>query len=124
MPSACLGGERQEELPVVQVDFYAMVNNLYVLIMIDSWTRYVTVEPLENKLASVIGQMIARFLSMLGYFDKVEVTYGQEPVLAAGVEMAQTIRANQGLEKIAQPGVMYAKGRTALAERSIQTVRA
>jgi hypothetical protein len=45
-------------------------------------------------------------------------------VLAAGVKMAQVIRSNQGLPMVLQPGKMYSKSRTSLAERSIQTVRA
>ena len=60
---------------------------------------------------------------MLGYFDKVEIAYDSEPVLAAGVKMASTIRANNGMVTILQPGKFYDKARTALAERSIQTVR-
>ena len=42
----------------------------------------------------------------------------------AGMRVAQTIRAAQGLPTTLQPGQIYAKGRTALAGRSIQTVRA
>ena len=45
-------------------------------------------------------------------------------VLRSGRRSLQTIRAAQGLQTILQPGQLYAKGRTALAERSIQTVRA
>ena len=59
----------------------------------------------------------------MGYFQKVELAFDNEPVLAAGMRMAQNIRANHGLETILQPGLMYNKSRTSLAERTIQTVR-
>ena len=81
-------------------------------------------EPLRNKLQSVVGAAVAKFLGELGYYDRVELSYDNEPVLAAGMRVAQTIRAAQGLETILQLGHMYGKARTALAERSIQTVRA
>eukprot|EP00435_Cladocopium_sp_Y103_P058050 s196_g20.t1 len=55
--------------------------------------------------------------------EQLEVSY--EPgTPSAGVRMAQTIRSNQGLPMLPQPGKMYGKERTSLAERSIQTVRA
>ena len=54
--------------------------------MVDVWTKYIGVEPLRNKNAGVIGAIIARFLSNLSYFDTIEVSYDNEPVLAAGVK--------------------------------------
>ena len=113
----------QRTYPTVQCDFYFISGNLNVLIMVDYWTKYVAVEPLRNKLQSVAGGVVARFLGELGYFDRVELCYDNEPVLAAGMRVAQTIRSAQGLETILQPNKMYHKGRTALAERSIQSVR-
>ena len=92
--------------------------------MVDSWTKFIAVEPLRNKLQSVVGGAVARFLGELGYHDEVELAYDNEPVLSAGMRVCQTIRAAQGLDTILQPGQMYGKARTALAERSIQTVRA
>lgn len=112
----------QRTYPTVQCDFYFISGNLNVLIMVDYWTKYVAVEPLRNKLQSVVGGVVARFLGELGYFDRVELCYDNEPVLAAGMRVAQTIRSAQGLETILQPNKMYHKGRTALAERSIQSV--
>eukprot|EP00435_Cladocopium_sp_Y103_P023304 s2901_g5.t1 len=110
--------------PTVQVDFFTMTSGMAVLLMVDNWTKYVAVEPLRNKNAGVVGAIIARYLSGLSHFDMVEVAFDNEPVLSAGVKMAQTIRANQGLPLQPQPGRMYSKERTSLAERSIQTVRA
>lgn len=110
--------------PTVQVDLFAMPNCMGVLLMVDVWTKYISVEPLRNKNAGVIGAILARFLSNLSYFDVVEISYDNEPVLSAGVKMTQVIRANQGLPTVLQPGKMYSKARTRLAERSIQIVRA
>ena len=110
--------------PTVQVDLFAMPNSMGVLLMVDAWTKYIGVEPLRNRNQGVIGAILARFLSNLSYFDAIEVSYDNEPVLSAGVKMAQVIRANQGLAMTPQPGKMYSKSRTSLAERSIQTVRA
>jgi hypothetical protein len=113
----------QREHPTVQADFYTLVGNLSALILIDCWTKYVMAEPLRNKNQGVVGQVVARFLATMGYFQKVELAFDNEPVLAAGMRMAQNIRANHGLETILQPGLMYNKSRTSLAERTIQTVR-
>jgi hypothetical protein len=114
----------QRTFPTIQCDFYVVSGNLNVLIMVDVWTKYVGVEPPRNKLQSVVGAAVAKFLGELGYYDKVELAFDNEPVLAAGMRVAQNIRAAQGLVTVLQPGQMYGKARTALAERSIQTVRA
>ena len=79
---------------------------------------------IRNKNAGVIVAILARFLSNLSYFDVIEVSYDNEPVLSAGVKITQVIRANQGLPMTPQLGKMYSKVRTGLPERTIQTVRA
>eukprot|EP00435_Cladocopium_sp_Y103_P019244 s76_g4.t1 len=114
----------ERTFPVVQCDFYTVAGNLNCLIIVDGWTKYIQAEPLRNKLASVVGGSVARFLGELGYFEKVELACDNEPALASAMRVAQTIRAAQGLETILQPGQMYGKGKTSLAERSTQTVRA
>ena len=68
-------------------------------------------------------EMMANFPGQLGYFDKVELAFDNEPVLQAAARMAQTIRQNNGMEIALQPGKYYDKGRTCLAERMVQTVR-
>ena len=110
--------------PTIQVDFYTMTRGLHILIMVDTWTKFVAVEPTRTPSGTLIGGVVTRFLATLGYFDKVELAFDNEPVLAAGMKAAHQIRANQGLETILQPGLMYDKSRTSLAERTIQTVRA
>jgi len=113
----------QRSYPTLQCDFYVVTGNLNFLIMVDGWTKFIGVEPLRNKLQSVVGAAVAKFLGGLGYYDRVELAYDNELVLAAGMTVAQTIRAAQGLKTVLQPGQMHGKSRTSLAERSIQTVR-
>ena len=114
----------QRSYPTAQCDFYTVDGNINVLIMVDHWTKYIGMEPLRNKLQSVVGGAVARFPGELGYYKRVELTFDNEPVLAAGMRVAQAIRAAQGLETLLQPGQMYGKSKTALAEKSVQTVRA
>lgn len=80
--------------------------------------RYVGVEPLRYRNAGVIGAIVARFVSNLSYFDAIEISFDNEPVLAAGVKMLQTIRHSQELPLTPQLGKMYEKSRTSLAERT------
>lgn len=72
----------------------------------------------------MIGEVLAEFLATVGHFEKVELAYDNEPILAAGARMAKQIRDNNGLETILSAGKLYNKSRTSLAERTIQTVRA
>ena len=65
----------QREHPTIQADFYTLVGNLSVLILIDCWTKYVMAEPLRNKNQGVVGQVVARFLATMGYFQKVELAF-------------------------------------------------
>eukprot|EP00435_Cladocopium_sp_Y103_P027227 s1603_g6.t1 len=64
----------------LQCDFYTGMGNLNVLIMVDSWTKCIGVEPLRNKLQSVVGGAVARFLGELGYYGQVELAFDSEPV--------------------------------------------
>ena len=109
--------------PTIQVDFYTAVGNLSVLIIVDTWTKYVGTEPMKNRLASVVGNITARFLANMGYFEEVEIAHDGEPVLSAGMKYCQLIRQNNGLVTHLQPGHMYGKARTSLAERAISSVR-
>ena len=118
-----LQDKSERTYPTIQVDFYVGAHSNNCLLMVDAWTKYIQVESFKSKNQGVIGEAIANYLGVLGYFDKVEIAYDTKPVLAAGVKMASTIRANNGIVTILQPGKFYDKARTALAERSIQTVR-
>ena len=90
----------QRSFPTIQCDIYTVSGNQNVLIMVDTWTKFIAVEPSRNKLQSVFGGAVARFLGELGYYDQVELAFDNEPVLAAGMRSAQTIRAAQGLPTV------------------------
>lgn len=61
---------------------------------------------------------------MLGYFRKVEIDSDNELVIVSGIKQAQMLRSRSGLETIGQQRKSLDKGRTAIAERTVQTVRA
>ena len=75
------------------------------------------------KSASVIATAIINFLGLFGYFQQVEVSCDNENVSVAGVNQAKVMRNKVGATLIPQFGKNYSKGRTAMAERAIQTVR-
>lgn len=113
----------EREFPVIQLDLFYGSGGSTNLLLIDMWTRYVQVLPLRMKSASVIATSIINFLGLLGYFQQVEVSCDNENVLVAGVNHAKTLRNKVGATLIPQFGKNYSKGRTAMAERAIQTVR-
>ena len=59
-----------------------------------------------------------------GVFQRIEIVSDNEPVVVSGIKQAQILRAKSGLETIVQQSKAFDKGRTAVAERAIQTVRA
>ena len=109
--------------PTVQCDCFFGMGSACILLLVDTWTKFVQAVPLKNKNQSVLGESISGFLALLGYSGEVELAFDQEPVLAAGARMAKAIRSNNGSPTLLQPRKPYDKSRTALAERSIQTVR-
>ncbi|CAK8995861.1 Retrovirus-related Pol polyprotein from transposon TNT 1-94 [Includes: Protease [Durusdinium trenchii] len=109
---------------VVKVDLFYQTAGNCLLLCVDTWSKFLYIKPLKNKIAGVIGEAIAEFLADLGHFETVELSYDNEPALAAGARMTKLIKSNNGLHTILQPGKFYEKARTALAERCIQTVRA
>lgn len=50
----------------LQCAFYTVDGNLNVLITVDYQTKHIAVEPLRNKLQSVVGGAVARFWESLG----------------------------------------------------------
>ena len=110
--------------PTVQVDIFFQTAGNCLLLCVDTWSKYVSVHPLRNRISGVIGEKIAEFLATLGHLDTVELAFDNEPVLAAGAKMTKLIRSNNGLHTILAAGKFYDKSRTSLAERTIQTVRA
>ena len=53
----------------------------------------------------------------------MEISFDNEPVLVDDVSFRKAARAKAGLGTIVSPNKSYDKGRTSIAERSVQTVR-
>ena len=92
--------------------------------MVDVWTRFVKANPMKMKSSKGIADSLVTFIGELGYLQAVEVAHDNEAVVNAGVEQAKYLRNKVGLRLLDQRSKNFHKGRTAIAERSIQTVRA
>ncbi len=114
---------QQREFPVLQLDIMFAPSGNSVLLIIDTWTRYVFAAAMKTKSAKTVATSISEFLGILGYFRKIEIASDNEPVIVSGIKQAQILRAKSGLETIVQQSKSFDKGRTAVAERAIQTVR-
>ena len=122
-PKAAPEPVAEREFPVIQLDLFYGSGGSINLLLIDMWTRYTQVLPLKSKSAKVIATAIINFLWLLGYFGQVEVSCDNENVSVAGVNQAKALRNKVGATLVPQFGENYSKGRTAMAERAIQTVR-
>ena len=99
-----------------------MIGDVSVLVLVDVWTRYVEATPVKKSTRSV-SEAVLSFLGNLGHLEAVELVRDQEKVLMSGLEMAKLTRDKMGLTTILSTGKAFQKGRTAIAERAIQTVR-
>ena len=66
------------------------------------------------------SDVLLNFIVELGSVQPIEISHDNEPVLNAGVELNLHLRNKMGLRLVDQRSN---KGRTATAERTIQTVR-
>ena len=115
---------QQRVHPVLQLDIMFAPGGNSVLLLVDTWTRYMFAGSMKTKSAKSVAKSTSEFLGMVGYFRKVEIVSDNEPVIVAGIKQAQMLRSRSGLETIVQQSKSFDKGRTAIAERTIQTVRA
>ena len=116
--------DASRENPTIQVDLMFGISGSPILIMVDVWTRFVKAIPMKTKSAKNIADSLLTFIGELGYLQAVEVAHDNEPVLNAGVEQTKYLRNKVGLRLLDQRSKNFHKGRTAIAERCIQTVRA
>ena len=111
--------------PTIQLDFFFSEKREdkrnAVLLMIDSWTRFCSVEPMARRTGKAVGEALTRFIGTLGYVGTVEICADNE--LMAGVELCKTVRGRQGFTTTVRFNKNYSKRRTAMAERAIQTIR-
>ncbi len=112
------------ENPTIQLDLMFGISGGPILIMVDVWSRYIKAIPMKTKSAKGIADSLVTFIDELGHLQRVEVAHDNEPVVNAGVEQAKILRNKVGLRLIDPKSKNFHKGRTAIAERSIQTVRA
>jgi len=119
--------DAQREHPTVQCDYFFMEagkeDAVVALLMVDVWSRYVSVMPLKPRNAQTVGNALVKFLSEVGRVEKTELAGDNEPVLAAGMRFCQKTRAALGLQIILTWNRTYEKTRASVAERFVQTVR-
>ena len=121
----------EREHPVIQADFFHCEergpgednNSKYVLLMVDTWTRYVHAEPLKVRNKKSVGEALARFIGSLGHVGTVEIAVDNENVLVAGMEFCRNTRLMMGMQTITTTNKHYDKGRTSVAERMVQSIR-
>lgn len=115
--------------PCIQVDYFYGeggghgADSKPMLLMVDSWTRFVHVEVLKSKTSRATGEAISRFVGMLSYVEPIDIAGDNEPSLVTGLEMCKQIRATMGLQTNILLNPNYSKQRTAIAERMVQTIR-
>ena len=119
--------DAQREYPTVQCDFFFMEpgkeDAVIALLMVDVWSRYVSVMPLKPRNMQTVGNALVKFLNDVGHVGKMELAGDNEPVLAAGMRFCQRTRQTLGMETILTWNRTYEKTRTSIAERFVQTVR-
>ena len=113
----------EREHPTIQIDLMFGITGGPILIMVDVLSRYVKAIPMKTKSAKGIAESLVTFIGELGHMQTVEVAHDNAPVVNAGVEQAKVLRNKVGLLLVDQKPKNFHKGRTAIAERSIQTVR-
>ena len=109
--------------PTIQVDLMYGVDSSPILLLIDSWTRYVRAVPMKSKSSKNISEIPSAFIGELGYMETIEVAHDNEPTINAAVYQTRIMRNQSGLKLVDQRSKNYDKGRTSMAERAIQTVR-
>ena len=117
----------QRERPTIQADFFFCEErgeeSKYILLMVDTWTRFVHTEPLKVRNKRSVGEAMARFLGDLGYSETVELAVDNENFLFAGMEFCKDVRLRMGLKTIVTANKNYDKARTSAAGRMIQSTR-
>ena len=113
----------ERTFPTIQIDLMHGVDSNPILLLIDSWTRYVRAVPMKSKTAKNMSESLSAFIGELGYIETIEVAHDNEPTINAAVQQTQLLRNQSGLKLVDQRAKNFDKGRTSMAERAIQTVR-
>ena len=70
------------------------------LLMVATWSRYVSVVPLKPRNTQTVRKALVKFLNEVDRAKKVEVAGDNEPFLAAGMRFCQSARQRLGLETV------------------------
>ena len=111
--------------PQIQMDYFYLSQNQPALALLDVWSRYGRVLPVQSKGAfKHVAEAAVRFLLELNYLhDEVVYVMDVERATVSLLEMIVKTRQQLGYKTSYQMGKPYHKGRTAKVERYIQTVR-
>eukprot|EP00435_Cladocopium_sp_Y103_P036519 s730_g9.t1 len=94
-------GKAQREFPTIQCDFFFMEpgkeDAVVALLMVDVWSRYVSVAPRKQRNAQTVGRALVNFISSVRD-GTVEIAFDNEPVLVAGVSFCKAVRAKAELK--------------------------
>ena len=116
-------------VPIIQSDF--MYNRsqedgeiAVALLMTDEWTRMLRAFPISSKKnIKAMAEEMVRFSLELNYLECVEFVSDSEPTIKAVLDYAKTVRQGMGYNTQVNWGTPYDKSKTAICERSIQTLR-
>lgn len=87
-------GESQREFPTIQFDFSLMEpgkeGTVVALLMVDVWSRFVSVASFKQRNAQTVGRSSVNFISSVRD-GTVEIAFDNEPVLVAGVSFCKAV---------------------------------
>ena len=77
--------DAHREHPTVQCDFFfTEPGKVLLLLMVDVWSRYVSVMPLRPRNTQIVGNALVKFLNEVGRDEKMELG-GDGQVLLSGL---------------------------------------
>lgn len=65
----------EREFPNIQIDFMFSIGSNPILVMVDSWTRYVRTVPMKTTSAKNVCDSLTGFIGELGYMQTVTVSH-------------------------------------------------
>ena len=81
--------DAQREHPTIQCDFFFMEagkeDAVVALLMVDVWSRYVSVVPLKPRNTQTVGNALVKFLGDVGRVERTEIAGDNEPVCKTAI---------------------------------------
>lgn len=97
----------ERTVPTIQIGLMYGVDSNPILLLIDSWTRYVRAVPTKWKTAKNISESLSAFIGELGYIETIEVAHDNEHTINAAVQQPQLLRNQSGLKLIDQRAKIF-----------------